>query len=326
MQKRTMGLLISHKNNEKRRAILPEQVAQLRNPDMLYFETRYGESVGVPDEEYLAAGAHVVSREEAMACDIIADVKLGDADYLDQLADGKTLSGWAHAAQGVAFTDKCLEKHFTVIAWEEIFEDGRYIFYRNREVAGEAAILHAFCNYGKMPYDCKVAIVGNGQTAKGAMRILHGLGATVDVYGRKLEKLFRKKLPDYDVIVNCVMWDISRADHLIYREDLKRMKPNAMIVDVSCDPYLGIETSHATTISDPVYDVEGVRHYSVDNTPAMFPFTITKVLSEGNARIFDDVIEDSLTPALKAAMVIENGHIRSESIRGFREARGLLCK
>ncbi len=322
----TMGLLISHKNNEKRRAILPEQMAQLRNPDMLYFETGYGESVGVSDAEYIAAGAHVVSREEAMACDIIADVKLGDADYLDQVADGKTLFGWAHAAQGVAFTDKCLEKNFTVIAWEEIFEDGRYIFYRNREVAGEAAILHAFCNYGKMPYDCKVAIVGNGQTAKGAMRILHGLGATVDVYGRKLETLFRKNLPEYDVIVNCVMWDISRTDHLIYREDLKRMMPNALIIDVSCDPYLGIETSHATTISDPVYDVEGVRHYSVDNTPAMFPFTITKVLSEGNARIFDDVIEGTLTPALEAAMVIENGHIRSESIRSFREARGLLCK
>ena len=48
MNKRTMGLLISHKNNEKRRAILPEQVAGLRNPDMLYFEMGYGESVGVP--------------------------------------------------------------------------------------------------------------------------------------------------------------------------------------------------------------------------------------------------------------------------------------
>lgn len=326
MQKRTMGLLISHKNNEKRRAILPEQVKALRNPDLLYFETGYGASVGVSDEEYLHAGAHVVSRAEAMKCDIVADVKLGDADYLDEIEDGKILFGWAHAAQGIGFTDKCLEKNFTVIAWEEIFEDGRYLFYRNREVAGEAAILHAFCNYGKMPYECKVAIIGNGQTAKGAMRILHGLGATVDVYGRRLEKLFRKKLPEYDAIVNCVMWDISRTDHLIAKEDLKRMKPNSMIIDVSCDPHLGIETSHATTISDPVYDIEGVQHYSVDNTPAMFPFTITRVLSEGNAKIFDDVIEGNLTSAMEAATVIKDGHIQNESIRNFREARGLLCK
>ena len=321
-----MGLLISHKNHEKRRAILPEHVAQLRNRGNLYFETGYGLSVGRTDEEYAAAGAHIVSREQAMQCDIIVDVKLGDADYLDQLDDGKILFGWAHAAQGLDFTSKCLEKSFTVIAWEEIFEDGRYIFYRNREIAGEAAVMHAFCNYGKMPYDCKVAIIGNGQTAKGAMRILHGLGATVDVYGRKQEQLFRKKLYEYDVIINCVMWDISRKDHLIYKDDLAKMQPNAMIVDVSCDPYLGVETSHPTTISDPVYEVDGVLHYAVDNTPAMFPFTVTKVLSEGTVRMMDDVIEGTYPPALLDAMVIEPGHIRSKSVWDFREARGLLCK
>jgi N5-(carboxyethyl)ornithine synthase len=323
---KTMGLLISHKNNEKRRAILPEDVKKLRNPDMLYFETGYGDSVGHTDAAYIAAGSHVVSRDEALKCDIITDVKLGDADYLDQLEDGKLLFGWAHAAQGIAFTDKCLEKNFTVIAWEEIFEKGRYIFYRNREVAGEAGVLQAFCHYGKMPYECRVAIIGNGQTAKGALRILHGLGATVDVYGRKLEKLFREKMYEYDVLINCVMWDISRKDRLIYREDLKKMKPHTMIIDISCDPYLEIETSHATTISDPVYEVDGVIHYAVDNTPAMFPFTVTKVLSEGCVRIFDDVIEGNLTPALEEAMVIENGHIRSKSIWNFREERGLLCK
>ena len=324
--KRTMGLLISHKNNEKRRAILPEDVKLLRNPGALYFETGYGASVDRLDQEYLDAGAHVVSREEAMKCDIITDVKLGEADYLDKLEDGKILFGWAHAAQGTAFTTKCLEKNFTVIAWEEIFEDGRYIFYRNREIAGEAAVMHAFCHYGKMPYDCRVAVIGNGQTAKGAIRILNGLGAEVDLFPRKQEKLFLKKKFDYDVIVNCVMWDIARKDRLIYKEDLKKFKPHTMIVDVSCDPHLEIETSHPTTIDDPVYEVDGVLHYTVDNTPAMFPYTVTKVLSEGNVRIFDHVIEDKLTPALEEAMIIENGHIRSQSVWNFREERGLLCK
>ncbi len=324
--KKTMGLVISHKNNEKRRAILPEDVKKLRNPEMLYFETGYGDSVGYPDTEYLATGAHIVSRDEALKCDIITDVKLGDADYLDELEDGKILFGWAHAAQGIHFTDKCLEKNYTVIAWEEIYEKGRYIFYRNREIAGEAAVLQAFCFYGKMPYESRVAIIGNGQTAKGAMRILHGLGARVDVYGRKLEKLFLEKMYEYDVIINCVMWDISRNDRLIYKEDLRKFKPHTMIIDVSCDPYLEIETSHPTTISNPVYEVDGVLHYSVDNTPAMFPYTVTKVLSEGCVRIFDDVIEGSLTPALKDAMVIENGHILSQTIWDFREARGHFCK
>ena len=323
---KTMGFVISHKNNEKRRALLPEDISKLRCPEKLYFETGYGDSVGCPDQMYLQAGANIVSRKDALKCDIITDVKLGDADYLDELDDGKILFGWAHAAQGIGFTDKCLEKNFTVIAWEDIFQDGRYIFYRNREVAGEAAVMQAFCHYGKMPYECKVAIIGNGQTAKGAMRVLHGLGAEVDVYGRRLEALFRKNMTQYDVIINCVMWDISRKDRLIYREDLKRLKPHAMIIDVSCDPHLEIETSHPMTIADPVYEVDGVLHYTVDNTPAMFPLTVTKVLSQGNVQLIDDVLDGNYTKSLMDAMVIEKGHIRSESIWKFREARGCFCK
>lgn len=323
---KTMGLLISHKNGEKRRAILPEDIRKLKHPEYLYIETGYGESVGHNDKEFIDAGANIVSRKEAMNCDIITDVKLGDADYLGELEDGKTLFGWAHAAQGVEFTSKCLEKKFTVVAWEEIFEKGRYIFYRNREIAGEAAIMQAFCYYGKMPYECQIAVIGNGQTAKGALRVLNGLGASVDVYGRKLEKLFLEKKYEYDVIVNCVMWDISRKDRLIYKDDLKKMKAHSMIIDISCDPCLEIETSHPSTIENPVYEVDGVLHYTVDNTPAMFPYTVTKVLSEGNVRMIDSMLTDDYTESLKKAMVIEKGHIRSQSIRDFREARGLFCK
>ena len=84
MHLRTMGLVISHKNGEKRRAILPCDVKKLRHPGQLYFETGYGSSIGVADSEYLEAGAHIVTREEALRCDIVTDVKLDSADYLEQ--------------------------------------------------------------------------------------------------------------------------------------------------------------------------------------------------------------------------------------------------
>lgn len=321
-------MLISHKNNEGRRALLPEQVAQLEHPEQLYFEAGYGAAVGVADEDYRLAGAHVVPREECLKCDIIADVKLGDADYLDALDDGKILFGWAHAVQGVDFTSAVLDHGHTVIAWEEIFESGRYIFYRNREIAGESAILHGIRYCKKMPYDTRVAILGNGQTAKGAMRILHGLGARVDVYSRRQEKLFMEKMFDYDVLVNCVMWDTSRTDRIIYAEDLKKMKPGTLIIDVSCDPHLEIETSHPTTIDDPVYVVDGVIHYAVDNTPAMFPISVTKVLSEGLKKYVDVILKDDYAAYpenLQKAVVIREGQIQDPRIREFREKRGLRC-
>ncbi len=326
---KTMGFLISHKNGEQRRALLPEQIANLKYPGQLYFEEGYGLSVGVADDQYAACGCHVVSRKEAMACDIITDVKLGDADYLDQIEGSKIMFGWAHTVQNIDFTSNMLNQGHTVVAWEEIFEEGRYIFYRNREVAGEAAVLQAFRYSGRMPYDAKVAVLGNGQTAKGALRILHGLGARVDVYGRKLESLFKKKMYEYDVLINCVMWDTSREDRIIYKEDLKKMKPGTLIIDVSCDPYLEIETSHPTTIADPVYTVDGVVHYAVDNTPAMYPITVTKVLSEGLEKYIDLMLTDeyeAYPENLKEATVILRGHILDERIRQFREKRNVFCK
>ena len=46
-----MGFVISHKNNERRRGLLPEEMKTIRNCGQLYFEKGYGESVGVEDNQ-----------------------------------------------------------------------------------------------------------------------------------------------------------------------------------------------------------------------------------------------------------------------------------
>src|SRR5699024_7957744 len=138
-------------------------------------------------------------------------------------------------------------------------------------------VLQAYQYVGKMPYETKVAVLGNGQTAKGAMRILHGLGADVDVYGIRLENLFKKNMYDYDVIVNCVLWDTNLRDQIIYREDLASCNAGTMIVDISCNHGLEIETTVAKPIDDLVYTIDGVSHDTVDNTSAMFPYSVTGV-------------------------------------------------
>ena len=318
-----MGFLISHKNKEERRALMPESLPGIRNRNSLVFETGYGEPFCCGDGEYLGMGAKTASREEVLGCEILVDVKLDDADYLDRLENGKILVGWAHAVQQVDFASAAMDGNHTVIAWEEIYEDGRYIFYRNREIAGEAAILHGFRYCKKMPYDARVCIVGNGQTAKGCLRVLHGLGAEVDVYPRKFEELFKKKMFGYDVVVNCVMWDTKRTDRLIYKSDLQKFRKGTLIIDVSCDPYLEIETSRPTSIDNPVYEVDGVVHYAVDNTPAMYANTVTKVLSAGFGKYVDEIIEGNYSEPIRNAVAIERGRIRHEPIRLFREKRGL---
>ena len=82
------------------------------------------------------------------------------------------------------------------------------------------------------------------------------MGADVTIYDRKTEKLFQKEMGDYDVIVNCVLWDTSRKDHIIYRNDLKRLKKGCLLIDVSCDRNGGIETSVPTTMNSPLYEID----------------------------------------------------------------------
>lgn len=322
---KTVGLLISHKNGEKRRAVLPEDVKKVNHPELLFFEKGYAESLNIDDSEYINAGSNIVSREEVLDKDIIVDVKLGDADYIQDLNPGKILFGWAHAVQSIDFTTEVIKGKHTLYAWEDLYEDGRYIFYKNREIAGEAAMLHAIPMMGFMPYEAKFAILGNGQTAKGVQRILYGLGAKqVDVFGRRFEKLFRKEMFNYDVIVNCILWDTNRTDRIIYKEDLKNFKKGTFIVDVSSDVELEIETSHPTTIDDPIYEVDGVVHYSVNNTPALFSMTVTKVLSERISELLNPLIEETHNEMLEKAKEIDNGEIILEDIKKYREARGIL--
>lgn len=314
---KTVGLPISNKENEYRRALIPEHLDRIQNCGQLYFETGYGKVLGFSDEEYLSRGAHVVSREEVLSKDIICDAKIGDADYLSDLHD-QTLFGWVHLVQNRDITDKVLAGKLTTYCWEDMFDKGRHVFWRNNEMAGEAAIMHAFRRYGEMPYNTKVALIGRGNVANGALRILTCLGADVTIYTRKMERLLREELGNYNVIVNALLWDTNRKDHIIYREDLKRMKPNALIIDISCDRAGAIETSIPTTIEDPVYTVDGVMHYVVDHTPSLFYKTASKGISEEVSKYLDQLITDEPGDVLRASLGIEQGKIVDERINAFQ--------
>jgi len=318
---KTVGLMISTKENEKRRALLPKHVTQIRHRDRLYFEEGYGVAFGHPDEEYRAAGANVVPRAEALSQDVICDPKIGDATYLEELRGGQTIFGWVHAVQNRSITDKIISKEITAIAWEDMFEGNRHVFWRSNELAGEAAIMHAFTLYGKCVYECNVALIGRGNIGRGAYRILSCMGATINVYERKTEKLLRQELGKYDVVVNGILWDVYRKDHIIYREDLARLRKPAMIVDISCDRAGAIETSRPTTIEDPVYSVDGVLHYVVDHTPALVGYSVTNCLGEQMVRYLDIIIEDKADQdaVLAPATCIRNGEIIDRRIIDFQK-------
>ena len=314
---KTIGFPISHKENENRRAIVPAHLKNIEHPDLLFFEKGYGTVLGIDDFEYEACGSHIVSHKDVLLKDIICDPKIGDADYLTDL-DNQTIFGWIHATQNRDITDKLLQSRLTAFAWEKMFQKGRHVFWRNNELAGEAAIMHAFQCYARMPYETKVAVIGRGNTARGAIKVLNMLGADVRQYDRRTEDLLRDELEQYDVIVNCVLWDVMRKDHIIYREDLKRMKHNSMIVDVSCDKNGGIETSIPTKIKKPTYMVDGVLHYVVDHTPALFHKTFTWNNSEVIWKYINELQSENYDEVLHDALIIKDGKIIDNEINKYQ--------
>lgn len=128
-----------------------------------------------------------------------------------------------------------------------------------------------------------------------------------------------KEIWQFDIVINAVLWDVFRTDHLIYRSDLENMKPGSMIIDISCDDGMGVETSHATTIQDPVYLLDGVIHYSVDHTPALFYKSASESISAALYPFIDFIVEERYNPVLESAMCMKNGIILDDRIIRFQK-------
>ena len=105
------------------------------------------------------------------------------------------------------------------------------------------------------------------------------------------------------MIINAILWDTTRKDHIIYRSDLKRMKRGSIIIDISCDRNGGIETSVPTTIENPIYVVDGVAHYVVDHTPSLFYKTTSGSLSEVFVQYIDNLIKADYDSVLKGCQL-----------------------
>lgn len=314
---KTVGFLISEKENENRRAITMGDIDKIKNKEQLYFQKGYGDKLGFSDDDLIKLGCKVVEKEDIFSCDIICDPKIGDSLDLDKMK-GKTIFGWIHATQNYDITQRCIDNKLTVYAWEKMYDGNRHIFYKNNQIAGQASVLHAMLCYGKQFHGLNVAILGNGNTSIGASNILHKLGAKVEIFNRKIEKNFVKEMEKFDVIVNCVLWDVNRKDHIVCRSDLKRLKRNSLIIDVSCDKNGAIESCIPTTVENPTYIEEGIMHYAVDHTPTFLFKDATESISKEVVKFLDDMIEGKKNIILKEALIIENGTIIDNEINVFQ--------
>jgi alanine dehydrogenase len=98
------------------------------------------------------------------------------------------------------------------------------------------------------------------------------------------------------------------------------MKKGSVIVDVAVDQGGCIETTHATTHSDPTYEVDGVIHYCVANMPGAVPRTSTFALTNATlpyvlkiaGKGFRDAARDDAT--LRPGINVHDGKITCEPV------------
>ena len=154
----------------------------------------------------------------------------------------------------------------------------------------------------------KVVILGGGVVGINAAKMAAGHGrARSSILDISLERLrylsdvmpanvqliysnrhnILEQIATADLVVGGVLIPGAKAPKLVRREDLKRMQPGSVIVDVAIDQGGCVETIKATTHENPTYVVDGVIHYGVANMPGGVPRTSTLALTNATLPVRD---------------------------------------
>ncbi|MCI9640574.1 alanine dehydrogenase [Anaerovoracaceae bacterium 41-7] len=337
---------------ENRVAATPTTVGELvRRGHEVLVERGAGLGSHFTDGEYEAAGAKIVAKEEAWnKGELIYKVKEIFPEEYQYINDKKIIFTYIHSNAHLDQTQYLLASGCTSIAYEDVIaSDGTFpLLAPMSELAGKGGFLAAL-HFSQSVHGGQgvllnnvsgvespvVTIIGAGVSGMGAAELAAAFGNRVQILevNSKIIENARNRLPynvellysnranlerclkNSDVIINCILWDKTRKDHLIYREDLKLMKSGALIVDVACDDNGAIETCRSTSHADPIYVEEGITHYAVDNIPSAFAKTASVTLSNATLAYVIEIAQKGVERALK-----ENAGLR----RGLTTYKGQL--
>ncbi len=313
----TVGVPTEVKSDEYRVGMRPVGVELLAARDhTVLVQEGAGVGSGFPDEAYAAAGARIVpSAAEIWAeADLVVKVKEPQPAEIPQIRRGQVLFTYFHFASDRDLTIGCLESECVAVAYETLTDrHGRLpLLTPMSEIAGKLSLQEG-ADYlenvhggrgvllGGVPgvEPGHVLVLGGGVVGTCAARIAAGMGADVVVMDVSLDRLrelevqlppnvdtvysdphaIRDMLPWADLVVGAVLIPGAKAPRLISREDLKRMQPGSVIVDVAIDQGGCVETARVTTHSRPAYTVDGVIHYCVGNMPGAVARTATMALT-----------------------------------------------
>ncbi len=313
----TMGVIgTSKKEDERRVPIHPEHLKRL--PEhirrQLIFEKGYGDPFNIDDEEINELTGGIATRSEILAdigSAIIAKPLLSD---LKEMKEGGILWGYPHCAQQMDVTQTAIDKKLTLIAFEDMYvwypngQMGRHTFYKNNEMAGYAAVIHALQlkgidgHYGNQR---KVIIFSFGAVSRGAVYALKAHGfrditicvqrpdhevreEVLDAHYARIrkgkgnesrlvivehdgsERPLLDLINESEIIINGTYQDTDNPIDYVNEDEKSSLKPGSLIIDVSCDEGMGFYFAKPTSFKNPIISVDKIDYYAVDHTPSYF--------------------------------------------------------
>ena len=317
-----IGIPKEIKNNENRVGMTPAGVAELvKHGHEVFVQHTAGESSGFADQEYEKMGAKILPTIEDVyqAADMIIKVKEPIESEYNLVKEGQLVFTYFHFACSKPLTEAMIKSKGVCLAYETVQLPDRSLplLTPMSEIAGRMATISGtyylqktkggngklICGVpGVKP--AKVVVLGGGIVGQAAARVAAGMGADVIITDISLPRLreiaatmpanvntlysssqnVANEIKDADIVVGAVLIPGAKAPHLITRDMLKTMQPGAVLVDVAIDQGGCFETSHPTTHSEPVYEIDGVIHYAVANIPGAVPYTSTSALTNATLK------------------------------------------
>ena len=303
----------------------------------VFVQAGAGEGSSLPDEDYIAAGAKIVSTAKEVwdTCEMVVKVKEPLEPEYPSLREDQIIYTYLHLAADRTLTETLVAKKCKAVAYETVTDKsgGLPLLQPMSEVAGKLSIqigarclekpmggrgvlLGGVVGVGK----AKVLIIGGGVVGTAAMKIAIGLGANVtvldnniqrltyldDVFGNQIQTLFstpstiEKALANADLVIGAVLVPGGAAPKLIKREHLKTMKKGAVIVDVAVDQGGCCETTKLTYHDNPTYVVDDVIHYCVANMPGAVCQSSTFALTNATLNYGLKIADMGLEAAVKS--------------------------
>ncbi len=353
-----IGIPTEVKDHEYRVGMIPAAVhALVAAGHQVIVQQGAGLGSSIPDQNYVEAGAEIVADAATVygRAEMVVKVKEPVESEYPLLKRGQTLFTYLHLAPLPELTAVLLEREITGVAYETIEDrEGRLpLLTPMSEVAGRMAVVigasflqKAHGGRGTLIAGVPgvpagdVVVLGGGIVGLNSIKMAHGLGASVTVLDtnidrlREIDNLFhgsvttlasnqynlRSALRRADLFIGAILIPGRSAPKLVTREMLKLMKEGAVVVDVAVDQGGCLETTHATTHSNPTYVVDGVVHYCVANMPGAVPRTSTFALNNvtlpyaislANKGVLKAVQDD---PGLLLGVNTYKGHITYEAV------------